>query len=383
MTSMRQLSLVLCLISTGCGLRSPFSGGSHGSGTGGDSASGGGARSGTDGSSSSDGSGAGASRSTGAAGGAGLDTTGAPPWTVGSAGANGFGSNSGAAAGSGAGAGAGAGSAATSGNGGPADAATGAGAASGSLGSDGGSSSGGATSADGTGHADPDDADGGLSNTIMFPDGGVITYPDDPTVPSPQANDPEPDGTDPDGGTGGRRGGQDLIIHATDGCGEPAACFMQMSILTLSGHTYTAAFSSSYPKDNCARDVLDEDGDGNKDTIFIGDTFRSVPADECSFGSPFLSVAFFIDWQTAYRSLGVAQTWKTHDGFRSEWQIANGRAADNGSYYPLPGAISRLQLWGILPYSEGRTRGQLQVPLINNDNGSFAVGYVDFRVSFR
>jgi hypothetical protein len=349
MTRIGQLSLVLTLLSMACGLRSPF--GRSGNPT---SAAGGATAAGTSGS------GVGAS--------GGLSS----PGTAG-AGASSSGSGTGAAAANGTGSG--------NVNGGPTNPTTGAGGSSGSSGLDSGSSPDVAgDERDGGDRASPVTGDGGLSTTILFPDGGIITYPDDPAIPSPRSTHLDPTG-DSDAGTGGRPG-QDLSVYTTDGCGEPAPCFITMSILTVSGRIYNAAFSSSYPKDNCARDILDEDGDGNKDTVFIGDSFRSMPSDECSFGSPLLSVALFVDLNdVALRSRAVYQAWKSPDGFRSEWHIANARAADNGSYYPLPGAISFLNFWN-QPYSEGRALGELQVPLINNDTGTLAVGYVAFDVIF-
>jgi len=282
------------------------------------------------------------------------------------------------------------GSAVAGSNGG--DSGAGSGAASGGPSGDSGASQGGSGATNGQLGADAvslsDDAsaddsggnpfgtvtgDGGFSSSVNFPDAGVVVYPDDPAVPAPLPHPPTIN-PDPDGKLALT---DDANLYSVDGCGEPPLCFMRISVLTEKGHVYSAIVSASYPKDNCARDVVDD-----KKTVLIGDTYRSEPGDDCADGSRFVSVAFFLEpgapGQTPLTADG--SVWKSDSGFKSEWQIANGQAGDNGSYYPAPGDGSRIQLF---TRNGSEAFGQLQVPIVNKDTGMLAVGYLEFDVFVR
>jgi|GEM_PF-4160241 len=209
---------------------------------------------------------------------------------------------------------------------------------------------------------------------IVFPDGGVISYPDDPTIPSPLPSSP---GAPSQPTSGQPPVSDDVNRYTTDGCGEPPDCLLRASILTLAGRAYPAGFSSDYPQDKCARDFVKDDA-----TILIGDTFRTAPALRCAAGGASISAAFNIDYSIWYLSRGFDSVWTSDDGFRSEWQVANGVAADNGSYYPSPGSSSRLEFFWV-DSTTGRSVGQLQVPLLNSATGTRAVGYLQFNVIVR
>jgi len=230
-----------------------------------------------------------------------------------------------------------------------------------------------------SGHVEQAPGDGRLTSTVVFPDAGVITYPDDPSIPAPLPSAP---GTpvQPGGGQSPAVGAgiDDVTRYTIDGCGQPPACCLRASIVTLAGHAYGASFSSNYPKDNCARDYIKDDN-----TILIGDTFRTAAARQCVAGGPSISVAFNVDYWVWYLSLGFDTVWSSDDGFRSEWQLANASAADSGSYYPFPGANSRLEFFGAGRSLSGESVGQLQVPLFNSQTGTLAVGYLQFDVLVR
>jgi hypothetical protein len=160
------------------------------------------------------------------------------------------------------------------------------------------------------------------------------------------------------------------------GCGEPPLCFLRVAISTSTGRLYTARLSSTYPADACGRDVVNDGKD-----VLIGDSHGRFGNLQCSPTTPQIAVGFLIPNEVFGSE--IERQWSAGDGFRSQWTIIHGAAADTGLYLPAPGARSTMDMLWFGRFSKGEAYGTLVVPLRNQTTGAPALGELLFDVRIR